>query len=172
MITETDIDNIIKTHHQWAVRGGITRVQSPYNPKLRAQALRFLRWCEQNGIEDPKLYVDAQCEFFLQKTGRVQHLAFMPSQKALENWKRWVEGFALQKRADQRLNETLQSPSAPTEKKIRPHQEKFKSYYIRRVDTAHDVRRRSFVSSGVGRCEVFRVRHRLSARVAAAANDR
>jgi hypothetical protein len=130
-MTEQDIDNIVNAHNQWKLRAGHVRLQSRYNPKLRAQAKRFLAWCEKNGLSEPKLFLDAHCEYHLKAHGRVQPMAFLPSKKALEQWERWAGGVALRQRSDQTLNATLEN-QGPAEKKIRPHQEKFKSHYVGR----------------------------------------
>ena len=128
-MTEDDITSIIERHNFWESKAGqFTR--SHLNVKLRNQARRYLKWCEKHDV-DPMLFLDAQHSYRISIGSKVLDLGFLPSKRALEHWRRWAEGAQLRQVTDDRLTQAL-ARRPPEFRKVRPHQEQFKSRYTGR----------------------------------------
>lgn len=132
--TREEIDEIIKARNRWLVMKGTKFVRPTTNKVYRETAKAYLRWCKAYRI-NAVMFLDAQLEYFVMRHRLVPSLLRLRSKKMLAQWHEWVrektEGKAARVRSDARLSDEMEM-SAPAERKLRPVQEKFKSFYVGR----------------------------------------
>lgn len=97
----------------------------PKNPKMRSQARRFLTWCDKNHV-DPLLYIEDRLLAAKNFKKPFPMLGRMASAEALKQHRE--HGLARAQGA-RRSHDLPVEDTARSEKKLRPHQERFKSFY-------------------------------------------
>jgi hypothetical protein len=95
-------------------------------------AARFLTWCRSNSI-DPKLYVRGTLEWCAKVNRKFVPIGFMVGKKAAERWELFAKNNAIEDDHVRELHAEADQPVA-ARLSLRPHREKFKSFYVGREE--------------------------------------
>lgn len=122
-MSEEDITFVITRYRRCAGMLGIW-TRGPKNPKMRRQAKGYLTWCRNNGV-DPLLFIEDRMILSRDPRHPFPPLGRLPSRVSLEQHL----GHGLARAQGNRRVGAVLPVIQTSEKRIRPHQEKFKSFY-------------------------------------------
>jgi len=126
MVDTDAIGDFITAYRIAAGRLGMPAVRGPRHPMQRKQAGKFLRWCEKHGV-DPLVYLaDRSAE--AKRSGKsLPPIGSLGTTAALVVHREVGAARVVTAKADAEIKEA--DPRA-TSRALRPHQERFKSFYV------------------------------------------
>ena len=126
-VTDQEIDDVIELWTRLRVELGWKGfVKTKRNAKLRASALRFLKWAKKNKVPWSK-YIEGCADYYRRKQEDLPGLRFLMSKP--QEFRERIVRRGVTVEADRRIPVVTRA-----ERRLRPARERFKSFYVGREE--------------------------------------